>query len=70
MLMEIFIYYDNKTSFRQSMRVLKDGTIAAVSENGNYVINTSGGTDTGFRLVYRRFSLEAVSDGKYRYEGI
>ena len=67
-----YIYddYDNKTSFRQSMRVLKDGTIAAVSENGNYVINTSGGADTGFRLVYRRFSLEAVSDGKYRYEGI
>lgn len=67
-----YIYddYDNKTSFRQSMRVLKDGTIAAVSENGNYVINTSGGADTGFRLVYRRFSLEAVSDGKYRYEGL
>ena len=51
------------------MRVLKDGTIAAVSENGNYVI-TQGGADTGFRLVYRRFSLEAVSDGKYRYEGL
>ena len=67
-----YIYddYDSKTSFRQSMRVLKDGTIAAVSENGNYVINTSGGADTGFRLVYRRFSLEAVSDGKYRYEGL
>ncbi|WP_281817706.1 sialidase family protein [Brachyspira pilosicoli] len=67
-----YIYddYDSKTSFRQSMRVLKDGTIAAVSENGNYVINTSGGADTGFRLVYRRFSLEAVSGGKYRYEGL
>lgn len=67
-----YIYddYDNKTSFRQSMRVLKDGTIAAVSENGNYVINTSGGADTGFRLVYRRFSLNAISGGKYRYEGL
>lgn len=67
-----YIYddYDSKTSFRQSMRVLKDGTIAAVSENGNYLINTTGGADTGFRLVYRRFSLEAVSDGKYRYEGL
>lgn len=67
-----YIYddYDSKTSFRQSMRVLKDGTIAAVSENGNYVINTSGGADTGFRLVYRRFSLNAISGGKYRYEGL
>lgn len=67
-----YIYddYDSKTSFRQSMRVLKDGTIAAVSENGNYVINTSGGVDTGFRLVYRRFSLNAISGGKYRYEGL
>lgn len=67
-----YIYddYDNMTSFRQSMRVLKDGTIAAVSENGNYVINTSGGADTGFRLVYRRFSLNAISGGKYRYEGL
>ena len=67
-----YIYddYDSKTSFRQSMRVLKDGTIAAVSENGNYVINTSGGADTGFRLVYRRFSLEAVSKGTYIYEGL
>lgn len=67
-----YIYddYDSKTSFRQSMRVLKDGTIAAVSENGNYVINTSGGADIGFRLVYRRFSLNAISGGKYRYEGL
>lgn len=67
-----YIYddYDSKTSFRQSMRVLKDGTIAAVSENGNYVINTSGGADTGFKLVYRRFSLNAISGGKYRYEGL
>lgn len=67
-----YIYddYDNKTSFRQSMRVLKDGTIATVSENGNYLIKTSGSSDYGFKLVYRRFSLEAVSDGKYRYEGL
>lgn len=67
-----YIYddYDNMTSFRQSMRVLKDGTIAAVSENGNYLINTTGGADTGFRLVYRRFSLNAISGGKYRYEGL
>ena len=61
--------YDNMASFRQSMRVLKDGTIATVSENGGYVINTSG-ADVGFKLVYRRFSLNAISDGKYRYEGI
>lgn len=66
-----YIYddYDNMTSFRQSMRVLKDGTIATVAENGGYVINTSG-KDVGFKLVYRRFSLEAVSGGKYRYEGL
>ncbi|WP_157148720.1 sialidase family protein [Brachyspira pilosicoli] len=61
--------YDNMASFRQSLRVLKDGTIATVSENGGYVINTSG-SDVGFKLVYRRFSLNAISGGKYRYEGI
>lgn len=67
-----YIYddYDNKTSFRQSMRVLKDGTIAAVSENGDYKIESSGSYSYGFKLVYRRFSLEAVSGGKYRYEGL
>lgn len=67
-----YIYddYDSKTSFRQSMRVLKDGTIAAVSENGNYKIESSGSYSYGFKLVYRRFSLNAISDGKYRYEGL
>lgn len=67
-----YIYddYDNMTSFRQSMRVLKDGTIAAVSENGDYEIASSGSYSYGFRLVYRRFSLNAISDGKYRYEGL
>lgn len=67
-----YIYddYDSKTSFRQSMRVLKDGTIAAVSENGDYKIESSGSYGYGFKLVYRRFSLEAVSGGKYRYEGL
>lgn len=67
-----YIYddYDNMTSFRQSMRVLKDGTIAAVSENGNYKIESSGSYSYGFKLVYRRFSLNAISGGKYRYEGL
>lgn len=67
-----YIYddYDNMTSFRQSMRVLKDGTIAAVSENGDYYIASSVGYSYGFRLVYRRFSLNAISGGKYRYEGL
>ena len=60
--------YDNMASFRQSMRVLKDGTVACVSENGGYVIDVS--TSKGFNLVYRRFSLNAISGGKYRYEGI
>lgn len=62
--------YDGRTSFRQSMRVLKDGTIAAVSENGNYKIASSGSYGYGFKLVYRRFSLNAISGGKYRYEGL
>ena len=62
--------YDGRTSFRQSMRVLKDGTIAAVSENGNYEIASSGSYGYGFKLVYRRFSLNAISGGKYRYEGL
>ncbi|WP_295297776.1 sialidase family protein [uncultured Brachyspira sp.] len=67
-----YIYndYDNMTSFRQSMRVLKDGTIAAVSENGDYKIESSGSYSYGFKLVYRRFSLNAISGGKYRYEGL
>ena len=67
-----YIYddYDSKTSFRQSMRVLKDGTIAAVSENGDREIASSGSYGYGFKLVYRRFSLNAISDGKYRYEGL
>lgn len=66
----IYDVYDNKTSFRQSMRVLKDGTIAAVSENGDYNIASSGSYSYGFKLVYRRFSLNAISGGKYRYEGL
>lgn len=68
---EFYYYntYDSMSSFRQSMRVLKDGTIATVAENGGYVINTSG-KDVGFKLVYRRFSLNAISGGKYRYEGL
>lgn len=67
-----YIYddYDNMTSFRQSMRVLKDGTIAAVSENGDYEIASSGSYSYGFRLVYRRFSLNAISGGVYSYEGL
>ena len=67
-----YIYndYDNMTSFRQSMRVLKDGTIATVSENGDYKIESSGSYSYGFKLVYRRFGLSAISGGKYRYEGI
>lgn len=62
--------YDGRTSFRQSMRVLKDGTIAAVSENGNYEIASSGSYGYGFKLVYRRFSLNAISGGVYSYEGL
>ena len=60
--------YDNMASFRQSMRILKDGTVATVSENGGYVIDVNA--SKGFELVYRRFSLSAISGGKYRYEGI
>ena len=60
--------YDNMASFRQSLRILKDGTIATISENGGYTIDVS--TSKGFDLVYRRFSLNAISGGKYRYEGL
>ena len=67
----VFLYdaYDDMSSFRQSMRILKDGTVACVSENGGHRIETSG-TYEGFKLVYRRFSLNAVSSGRYKYEGI
>lgn len=67
----IYFYdrYDNMASFRQSIKILKDGTIASVAENGGYVINTSG-QDVGFKIIYRRYSLSAISDGKYRYEGL
>ncbi|WP_232473264.1 sialidase family protein [Brachyspira sp. SAP_772] len=62
---DFYVYddYDNMSSFRQSMKIFKDGTIASVIENGGYTI-------TGFNLVYRRFSLSAISDGKYKYEGL
>ena len=55
-----------KTSFRQSLKVLKDGTIATCIEQGAGV---QMDVVTGFSLVYRRFGLAAISD-EYSYEGM
>lgn len=58
----------DKASFRQSLMVLKDGTIANAYEEGDgSVINT---TYSSFFIVYRRFSLESISKGVYKYEGL
>lgn len=58
----------DKASFRQSLMVLKDGTIANAYEEGDgSQINT---TYSSFFIVYRRFSLEALSEGTYKYEGL
>ncbi|CCG56392.1 sialidase (neuraminidase) family protein-like protein [Brachyspira pilosicoli WesB] len=58
----------DKASFRQSLMVLKDGTIANAYEEGDG--SEINATYSAFFIVYRRFSLEAVSKGTYRYEGI
>lgn len=60
--------YQDKASFRQSLMVLKDGTIANAYEEGDgSQINT---TYSSFFIVYRRFSLESISKGVYKYEGL
>lgn len=59
----------DKTSFRQSMKVLKDGTIATcIEEGGRETIENSAGKS--FYIVYKRMGLSALSDGKYSYEGL
>ena len=57
--------FQDKACFRQSLTVLKDGTIATSYEEGN-----SAGIDSKqkFYIVYRRFSLEKISSGTYKYE--
>lgn len=56
-----------KSTFRQSMKVLKDGTIVTTSEEGEeYEINLN----KPFNIVYRRIGLSLLSDGRYLYEGI
>lgn len=57
----------NKTSFRHDIKVLKDGTIVVVGEEGNNISITSQQT---FNVVYRRMGLYLLSDGKYQYEGL
>ena len=60
--------YKDRASFRQSLAVLKDGTLALALEEGNaYDISSSSGQH--FILVLRRISLEALSEGAYKYEG-
>ncbi|MEI0531695.1 sialidase family protein [Brachyspira pilosicoli] len=58
-----------KTSFRQSMKVLKDGSIATCIEEGEReeIQNAAGKT---FYIVYKRMGLYVLSGGKYSYEGI
>lgn len=58
----------DKASFRQSLMVLKDGTIANAYEEGDG--SEINAIYSAFFIVYRRFSLEAVSKGTYIYEGL
>ncbi|MEI0592713.1 sialidase family protein [Brachyspira pilosicoli] len=58
----------DKASFRQSLMVLKDGTIANAYEEGDGSEITSA--FSSFFIVYRRFSLESISKGVYKYEGL
>lgn len=53
-------------SFRQSLMVLKDGTIATCYEEST---GASISSSLKFYIVYRRFSLESISKGIYKYEG-
>ncbi|WP_281817711.1 sialidase family protein [Brachyspira pilosicoli] len=57
----------NKTSFRHDLKILKDGSIVVVGEEGKDI---SIATRKAFNVVYRRMGLAALSDGKYVYEGI
>lgn len=58
----------DKTSFRHSMMILKDGTIGLAYEEGiGQEIDSS--KDQNFCIVYGRCGLYSISDGKYRYEG-
>lgn len=58
----------NKTSFRQSVKILRDGTIAVCTEEGEGPsINPASDS---FNIVYRRFGLSYISDDKYIYEGM
>lgn len=59
----------DKASFRQSLMVLKDGTIANAYEEGD-ASEIAPGLRSSFFIVYRRFSLEKISSGTYRYEGL
>lgn len=55
------------TSFRQSLTVFKDGTIATAIEQG-YAQNIT--PNRNFLISYRRLSLEYLSSGTYKYEGL
>ena len=57
----------NKTTFKQDLKVLKDGSIMICSEEGNELAITK---DRLFNIVFRRTSLYLLSDGKYQYEGL
>ena len=58
---------DNKTSFRKSLQVLKDGSITVVNEEPNALGVTA---NLGYDIIYRRFGLAAISGGDYYYEGL
>ncbi|SUW00104.1 sialidase family protein [Brachyspira pilosicoli] len=62
-----------KATFRQSLKVLKDGTIALAIEEGNgekITTTPPAGSTLNFIPTYRRVSLESLSEGTYKYEGL
>lgn len=62
-----------KTSFKQSMVIFKDGTIGAAMEEslGPTINPTSTAKDLiFFSIIFRRVSLHSLSGGEYTYEGL
>lgn len=59
--------FPEKAVFRQSMCVLKDGTIATATEES---VEREISASKAMYITFRRFGLGAISYGKYVYEGL
>ena len=59
--------FPEKAVFRQSMYVLRDGSIATATEES---VEREVSTSKAMYITFRRFGLGAISYGKYVYEGL